>query len=235
MKRVVVAASAALAVSPGHAADLYIPPPVVLPSAPVPAAGCAPSAHAGLNAGYLWGGFASEQGIFDSLPAAGVLGGVVAGLDCTTDPFFFGIEADLSGILSAKASDTATFDGSEGLAVVDYSFLNIATLRARAGLWLNDSFRVYATAGLAFGNIGRSLDATHGNASPFTDVTSFWKPGWTAGIGAEFAFDRNWLGNVQVLHVDLGEDSFTAPLPGFGTQRTSITAQIFTAGIRYQF
>jgi outer membrane immunogenic protein len=94
-------------------------------------------------------------------------------------------------------------------------------VRGRAGYLFINNFLVYATGGLAFGELRAEtfgLSETHTNA------------GWTAGVGAEFLFAPQWSAKVEYLYVDLANSNFTVTGASNGYR-----FGVLRAGINYHF
>jgi len=166
----------------------------------------------------------------DSSHMNGVLGGVQAGYNWQTGNYLFGLEADIDGT-GQRGSQTLN------IATPTIIFVNpgtmsasyteklpwFGTLRGRLG-FVNDRTLVYATGGLAYGEVDNSGSAviTGANAGlPGVPACSATLPafgtcplanwnsssiqvGWALGAGIEQAFFGNWSLKAEYLHVDLG-------------------------------
>ncbi len=161
--------------------------------------------YLGGNIGYAWGSV-------DNNPTkpSGFVGGVQAGYNWQTGAFVFGVEGDLQ---ATGADDT----------FAPWKFSNpwFGTVRGRAGYAFVNNFLVYATGGLAFGELRAEtfgLSETHTNA------------GWTAGVGGEFLFAQQWSAKVEYLYVDLANSNFTVTGASNGYR-----FGVLRAGINYHF
>jgi outer membrane immunogenic protein len=145
----------------------------------------------------------------------GGVAGVNAGVNWQDGSFVYGIEADWNWV-GAKAETTWGFTNrfSPGLNT-SFDVPWIATVRGRIGLAVGATLP-YFTGGLAFGQVRNS--ATHINSAfgsfgqppgvlldTFSQNTT--KVGWTAGVGVEHMFSRNWTVRAEVRYVDLGRSS----------------------------
>jgi outer membrane immunogenic protein len=156
--------------------------------------------YLGGNLGYAWGSV-------DNNPTkpSGFAGGAQAGYNFQSGPWVFGVEGDIE---ATGAEDT----------FAPWKFSNpwFGTVRGRAGYALNNIL-FYGTAGLAFGDL---RGETFGLAESHTTA------GWTAGVGAEFGFARNWSAKLEYLYVDLANSPFsiTGASNGyrFGTVRVGV-------------
>jgi outer membrane immunogenic protein len=148
--------------------------------------------YLGGNLGYAWGsidrnptnpsGFVGGvQGGFNWHPGQGVFGAQNPG------PWVFGVEGDIQ---VTGAEDT----------FAPWKFSNpwFGTVRGRGG-YLVSNVLLYATAGLAFGEL---------RGQTFGLSESHMNVGWTAGIGAEVDLARHWSAKIEYLYVDLADSHF---------------------------
>jgi outer membrane immunogenic protein len=142
--------------------------------------------YVGGNLGYAWGSV-------DNNPTkpSGFVGGVQAGYNfhAYPNPWVFGVEGDIQ---ATGADDT----------FAPWKFSNpwFGTLRGRAGYLLNNVILFYGTGGLAFGDL---RGETFGLSESHTTA------GWTAGLGAEYAFAPHWSAKLEYLYVDLANSPFS--------------------------
>ena len=123
------------------------------------------------------------------------------------------------------------------------------TVRGRLGVAVTPDMLLYATGGLAYGEVehqgtiyGAGIDI-NGNIVPAVNTFSnrSLREGWTAGGGLEAHLGGNWTGKVEYLHVDLGHNSAPfALLPSNSTPLTiafnsRITEDLVRAGLNYKF
>ena len=84
------------------------------------------------------------------------------------------------------------------------------TFRGRAGFTVTPSFLLYATGGLAFGQVKSAsavaFTATTDVYAGSLDETRF---GWTVGAGGEWMIAPKWSIKAEYLFVDLGRSSYT--------------------------
>ncbi|MFV0279127.1 MAG: outer membrane protein [Rhodoblastus sp.] len=202
--------------------------------------------YVGVNLGYAFRGDNKAQGYGMVLPPAtaqhmgwwggsssdttGILGGLQVGYNFNFRGFLVGLETDFQGsdIKGSKNYAGAMGLGNNGAP----QFISVdartklewfGTLRGRLGFALPSApnFLVYATGGLAYGNVKASATPTFVNAtggsilgvrSSFSDT----RIGWTVGAGAEYAPMSlpNWSVKFEYLYTDLG--SVRVPLDGAG-------------------
>jgi outer membrane immunogenic protein len=198
-----------------------------------------------------------------------VLGGMQAGYNAQINRLVFGVEADIQAT-GQKGSGQSTVTLTQPQVciapcvppppLVTNAPLSYAqslpwfgTLRGRIGFTPTDRTLLYATGGLAYGQINGSTTLTiapQGCIPPCTPnpggsiVSTFGetKLGWVVGAGIEGAIIGNWTGKIEYLHVDFGSsgNSLTqvATLPFVGTLQSSsgrFTDDIIRIGVNYRF
>jgi outer membrane immunogenic protein len=150
---------------------------------------------------------------------SGVIGGVQAGYNVQKGRFVFGVEGDIDGTSLRAKSSTSVTRGPPLLLIgpqtvtANYSADTdwIATFRGRIGFTSTAQTLLYATGGLAAADVrlntayttvlgpGLLAEGTNLTASDRARMT-----GWTAGVGGEWMFNRNWSFGIEYRHVDLG-------------------------------
>ena len=84
------------------------------------------------------------------------------------------------------------------------------TVRARTGV-IVDNVLLYATGGFAYANFNRSFTFfDDGGPTTLTVGRSNTRWGWTAGVGAEWAFAPNWSLKSEALYMRFETDTITA-------------------------
>jgi outer membrane immunogenic protein len=173
----------------------------------------------------------------------GVVGGGQIGYNWQANAWVFGLEADIQGTSedgSNSTSLTTIIPGAPAVTgALSYSekLPWFGTVRGRFGVLANPNWLLYATGGLAYGEVDTSATITSGAlaASSSFDTTRL---GWTVGGGVEAFLSRNWSAKVEYLYVDLG--SFSNTFTGVGTftpvtLSTHVTDNIVRAGLNYHF
>jgi outer membrane immunogenic protein len=243
--------------------------------------------YVGGNVGGSWGNSSNDWNIFapniigstvctlalcatgsDSNRLAGVIGGLQAGYNWQAGSFLFGIETDIQAS-SQKGDQTfnSVFVGTQSSGTLSAAYTEklpwLGTLRGRVGVTA-DRWLIYATGGLAYGEVSVTGSATVtslvGVPPPFSCglaicplgswSNSVTKAGWTIGAGLESLISNNWTWKVEYLHVDLGtvNTGFATVAtcgggaagcnlygPGTGTIRSRITDEIVRIGLNYKF
>jgi outer membrane immunogenic protein len=213
--------------------------------------------YIGGNVGYGWGNGNTD---FTFLPAAtsdianatvdtkpkGVIGGAQTGYNWQMGSLVTGLEADIqsAGIKGTAApSQIIATDGAN----VPGDFLSskeklswFGTVRGRLGVTVTPDLLLFATGGLAYGHVEASANAHFINPFDFPGSVSKTKVGWTAGVGTEWRFARNWSAKAEYLYVDLGSasalgtDVTTSPSLAVGyTWKTK--ENIARVGVNYHF
>ena len=230
--------------------------------------------YVGLNGGYSWGRASETALIGAPFPAnasatvkqnvnGGLFGGQI-GYNWQVDRnWVLGLEAD--GQWTGERGSSNDFLGSVRFPTPgnDFNVLAsaslsnetklpwFATFRGRAGFLADPSLLLYATGGLAVGEVKYTTQGTltaqlfgPGTAGtipvggPVTLVGAAFsesqtRVGWTAGAGLEKKFSQNWSAKLEYLYVDFGTKTYFS---GTGNDiDVSFHDNIFRAGINYQF
>ena len=129
------------------------------------------------------------------------IGGGQAGYNWQQGNWLVGLEADIQGSDERGSSDVCVVAGcalGTGILTANYKLDWFGTVRGRVGLLPTDRVLIYATGGLAYGE----LSAT----APLVPLS--WgstRAGWTVGAGAEVKLDNNWSVKIEYLYMDLGD------------------------------
>jgi outer membrane immunogenic protein len=145
------------------------------------------------------------------------------------------LEADIQGSDERGSADVCIVAGcatGTGILAANYKLDWFGTARGRVGFLPTERVLIYATGGLAFGE----LSAT----APLIPLS--WgstRAGWTLGAGVEAAIDNNWSVKLEYLYMDLGSigssgtsattvtNALNTPTPGFNTVTTTTLASAF--------
>ena len=206
----------ALGVVGAQAADLtYEPAPVV--AAAAPAAFNWTGFYLGVHAGAaIVDGDYNVDGFGFSDDNTGFIGGVQAGYNWQFDNIVIGAQTDFAYTSAKISNDFGDFSAENKL---DW----LGSTTARVG-YAFDNLLVYGKGGVAYGQSKISVDG-------FGDESK-WHTGWTAGVGAEYAFTQNITGLVEYNYVDLGSQDFN--FDGVGAS-ADLTTNVIKAGLNYKF
>jgi outer membrane immunogenic protein len=196
MRKLLLSATALAAfTAPVFAADL--PARRTEPAAPVVYAPLFTwtGAYIGVNAGVGFSNnssttftplnFTGDTVIFSGSNKTGFVGGGQIGYNWQVNQFVFGAEADIQYADLGNKNTYADF----GLSSKNGNYFG--TVRGRIGSAF-DRALIYATGGLAYGDVGTRL---FGGSST--------RAGWTVGGGLEYAFTNNWTAKVEGLYVNI--------------------------------
>jgi outer membrane immunogenic protein len=232
--------------------------------------------YIGLNGGYSWGN--SSSTFTTAIPAFsasqrmdGWVFGGQAGYNWEFNrSWVLGIEGDIdatgqrgTSTLGPNTAVTVFVPPFAGVALptvtttvtsaatFDEKLSWLSTVRARLGFLPSDRVLLYATGGLAVGEVKSTASAT----TTTTTALSFGTPpgptaaaafgsstsdraGWTVGAGIEGALGNNWTAKLEYLYVDLGTINTTfAGIGAFAplTVSSHVTDNIVRAGVNYKF
>jgi outer membrane immunogenic protein len=230
----------AFAAAPAFAADLALP----VKAPPLPSYDPWNGWYIGANVG---GSFGQARDSATSGGAAftasnsnvnGVVGGAQVGYNWHVAPMWLiGIEADIDGS-SQQGTGTGTTTVPAAASLNDNEKLPwFGTVRGRVGITPNPGWLIYATGGLAYGDVNGNETLTVGAATAGSNSNTV-RAGWTAGGGVEAVVARGWTVKVEYLYVDLG--SFTNTFTGAGAVTpvalgTHLTDNIVRAGFNFHF
>jgi outer membrane immunogenic protein len=156
-----------------------------------------------------------------------------------------GVEADLSFADQDKTTTVAlpgagVFSPSTTVGRHDMDWFG--TARVRVGFTPVDRLLVYATGGLAFGDVNQSVRLTFNPIAggDFFGATNDTKAGWTVGGGLEYAFTNNLTLKGEYLYYDLGDENIVltdlARFPADSvTYNVETKGHIVRAGLNYKF
>jgi len=217
----------------------------------------------------------SVTGVTTNIPlgrGSGFIGGAQAGYDWQFKSGVVGIEADIQGLSARQSSalvlTTVPLTLAPGNSVnsslsatnnVDW----LGTVRGRLGLLAKPSLLLYATGGLAYGDVRSSTTINQALVGPSTATVnapygsvasnSQTRAGWAAGVGGEWKFAPKWSAKIEYLHYDLGTVSYGGTLsnvvvpPGGvvptggvfytlgATSSTRFSGDIVRVGVNYSF
>lgn len=216
--------------SAATAADLVIDEP---PVAVAPAATWE-GAYIGIHVGGAGGTETDNQSDMfdegqpaDSFDLSGWLLGLHAGANLQMDSFVLGLEGvvDVTNIEGSADYDYGLGDTG----TLSFSSDWQASLNVRAGVAM-DALLLYGSLGVAIAD-GTLTDATD-NYGTYSDSTTH--VGWTVAAGAEYMFDPNWSGRVELRYSDFGDADYDLGYKA-GPVTASFTTTALTVGLSYKF
>lgn len=231
--------------------------------------------YIGANGGYGWSSSSVAYTPNDAAAGAGTCGGVGHGKCIPSEDFLtsgplaggqigfnwqinelwlVGAETDYqwANLAGTATSSFSLGDVGNTSMVVDQSVKSFGTARLRMGVIPLSPLNLYATGGLAYGevsenfNVGNPVSAgsaalssggfsyvcTAGEPACFAGTSSKMMVGWTIGGGAEYALTNNLIFKSEVLYVNLGVPSGTivAQSAAAATTPSSFAASLSPAG-----
>ncbi|BCP51446.1 porin [Kaistia sp. 32K] len=196
---------------------------------PAPVAAAAPAAfnwtgfYLGVHAGaaILDGDYSFTGVDIGSDKNTGFIGGAQAGYNYQIDNIVIGAQTDFA-YTSAKIGDQ-NFLGATAENKLEW----LGSTTARVG-YAFDNFLVYGQGGVAYGQSKIDVNTPIGSVDD-----SKWHVGWTAGVGAEYAFTHNITGLLEYNYVDLGSKTyFENATNGI---KADLTTNVIKAGLNYKF
>jgi outer membrane immunogenic protein len=184
----------ALAAFSANAADMYHAPASYKDEPVYEAGPLWTGFYAGVNAGYAW----ANEDVIPGFQTQGGFVGAQAGYNLQRGRAVIGVEADIQGTGIAAGFTNAAGE-VEAVQQVDY----FGTLRGRLG-YTFDRTLVYATGGLAFGEVKNSLPGLVSK----TDTQT----GYVLGGGIEYKFAPAWSFKAEYQYINLGSETLTGAL-----------------------
>jgi outer membrane immunogenic protein len=156
------------------------------------------------------------------------IGGLELGYNWRVGGLVYGLETDIRGLGGSHDTNAVTIAGSVPGAVVPISSIGtiassnsvsyLGTLRGRFGVLATPTSLIYATGGLAYGEVKTTtaIVETLGfsdTPGPFgtTGSTSATRAGWTVGAGAEWQLWAKWSAKLEYRYYNLGNVTNTLP------------------------
>jgi len=220
VKTILLGVAIALVAGTAFAADMPVKAPPMAPPPPTWT-----GTYIGINGGYGWA-TSNHTNVTTGLTSGdfdtnGGVAGVTYGGNWQAGHVVLGFETDFDwtdikgiGGVGAACGATGCFTDTKWL----------STERMRAG-WDFNGWLLYGTAGAAFADVKAGIVGSGPNGEKT-------RGGWTAGVGLETMFWRDWSAKIEYLHYDLGRDINSNP----GTPLSALDrGDIVRAGINYHF
>jgi outer membrane immunogenic protein len=183
---------------------------------------------------------------------SGVLGGAQAGYNWQFGQTVFGFETDFQGSgIHGSTSVAGPFGAPAfglalpaGIYTASESLDWFGTVRGRVGYLVTDRALLYATGGLAYGQVSASTVFTAPNVgATYSGRRSSTEVGWTIGGGVEYALTQSISAKLEGLYYNLGRETVIgseAPLifapAGYQHNTTFETdGALIRVGLNYKF
>ncbi len=222
--------------------------------------------YIGGNIGYSWGRSDDTSTLTntagtvlfssaDKTDLNGIVGGGQIGYNWQVQSWVWGLEADIqgtdekgtrnflcpTGVCTPTFGVVAVFPGPAVPVALNQKIDWFGTVRARAGVLVTPKVLLYATGGLAYGEVDSG--ATIGLVPTAFPSTSSTNVGWTVGAGIEGAIGGGWTAKLEYLYVDLGtvSGSFLTTNAALGggvltsSYSSKITDNVLRVGVNYRF
>jgi|HubBroStandDraft_6_1064221.scaffolds.fasta_scaffold403508_2 outer membrane immunogenic protein len=181
--------------------------------------------YVGANVGYGWGSSNVNESFFNATTGAfvgsdsgtvhpnGVIGGGQAGYNWQNGNWVWGLEADIQ---ASGQQGTVTLvcpvcsaSGNPVVTSLTEKLEWFGTVRPRLGWTVTPETMIYATGGLAYGELNDSGTISDSVATGGFDLSKT-SVGWSAGGGVEGHLTGNWTWKVEYLFLTLEEPSGSA-------------------------
>ncbi len=168
------------------------------------------------------------QGIFFPHSPTGLIGGYQIGYNRElANHLVLGIEADAS---FTSPVDEPALTPAPFKTTLDY----VGTLRGRIG-YAFGRWMPFVTGGFAWGHTHININQDPANTSSIISSPGHYQPGWTAGLGLEFAVSGNWTAKLEYDYIELALQTYD--LSSFALPGVTVDPRIHLAkiGLNYQF
>jgi outer membrane immunogenic protein len=217
--------------------------------------------YIGGNVGYSWGRSRDTATLTNGAGTVlftdtlshnmdGVVGGGQAGYNWQTSNWLWGLETDFQGsgqrgdhVFICPAGICTPGLAAPGPAVpvaLSQKLEWFGTFRGRVGVAVVPTVVLYATGGLAYGDVKTSATVAGLGTTSSDNV----RVGWTVGGGVEAALGNSaWTAKLEYLYMDIGRSAgtfatTTGALGGgtlVATYNSRVTDNIVRAGLNYRF
>jgi len=235
-------ALAVLAGAPAFAADLRVRPAPVY-KAPPPALYNWTGFYWGVNIGYSWGRHRNDWTVA-GFPAAsesqkmdGVIGGFQWGYNWQFGNWLLGTESDFQWSGQRGSTTYCVITCAVATFTAEHKLPWFGTSRTRLGFLPTPNVLLYATGGLAYGQVKSDYTLTVPAVAAGTLSFRDTRAGWTVGAGIEGAVSGGWSAKLEYLYMDLGKNSVTATTTLVGAVATfdsRVTDHILRIGLNYK-
>ena len=155
----------------------------------------------------------------------GAMGGLQAGFALQSGAIVYGIEGDIGFGALRGSLNVATPDGST-TAHLKSSITSLGTVRGRVG-YAFDNILLYGTGGFAsIYHEGKAVGMTTAGVNTAGALRE-WVPGWTLGVGSEYAVSSNVSLKLEYLYARMTNTVLT--------QSVTHSLNLLRAGVNYRF
>lgn len=165
-------------------------------------------------------------------------GGLVTGWNASSGRLVYGVEADLvfGNITGSAAFSGAPIAGLAAQGITTSASQRLGTrgsLRARLGSTVGEKTLLYATGGLALGDVHSTANVVVNGAPSlaWSGERSVTRAGWTVGAGAEYKLSKAVSLRGEYLYTDLGRQSVLAAGNGQVRAVSALNGVDYQAGL----
>ena len=242
MKRTVTACILILSCGSALGADLLRKGPQIIP-APTPLSSAPVSTWSGFYVGANAGAGRASVGtqtlaeIVDPqfvatklyIDRSGAMAGLQVGYALQSGALVYGLELDL-GFGSLRGSRDLSSPAAPATASINSTLkstiTSLGTVRGRVG-YAFDNFLLYGTGGFAMAYHEGKAVATNAAGVTRAGALREWVPGWTLGVGGEYALSTNVSVKMEYLYARLSNTVLT--------QSVTHSMNMLRAGVNYRF
>jgi outer membrane immunogenic protein len=160
----------------------------------------------------------------------GFMGGGQIGYRQQYNTWVLGIEADIEGSSERGSFTVCSVDGCPAGSAIGTSSFKLrwlSTLRGTAGFLVHPKVLIYATGGLAVGDVKVDYLSGINGGSFATGSVDTTRAGYAVGGGVEGKIDQHWSVRGQYLFVDLGSISTSLAGPAATATTTGVVTTNF--------
>lgn len=191
--------------------------------------------YIGAVGGYGWADTSSNVTSPVTVPGAptspaGALFGPTLGYNWQMGTLIMGVEGDYA---FGNLSGNGLYTGPGRDVAVNYQINNMGTLRARIG-YATGNWLLFGTGGFAWANASRH-DVQQGGSNAIEDVSAD-HTGWTLGVGAEYAINKNWSAKGEYRYSSFGAADYVFQnVNGGFTNSVGFNVQQALLGMNYRW
>ena len=166
--------------------------------------------------------FATSQSKLDQ---SGPMGGLQAGFALQSGAIVYGLETDIDFGAIRGSIDVTSPDGATATHLQSKLSM-LSTLRGRVG-YAFDNVLLYGTGGFATAYHQAKANAVTSAGASSAGALTEWVPGWTLGLGAEYALTGNVSMKLEYLYAQLDNKILG--------QSVTHSLNLVRAGVNYRF
>ena len=160
-----------------------------------------------------------------NMDRSGAMGGLQAGYALQSGAIVYGLEGDIGFGALRGSLNVSTLNGAAS-ATLKSSVTALGTMRGRVG-YAFDTVLLYGTGGFAtIYHEGKAVGMTAAGVNAAGALRE-WVPGWTLGVGSEYALSNNVSLKLEYLYARMSNRVLT--------QSVTHSLNLLRAGVNYRF